>query len=201
MSGKHVLGERSRGFQNRRVPAPDAAPEPTRPSPLGAGAQPTTVLQPMGAAHFADFARQSCAAFAQDNVQAGRWPEAGALQRAQRDFDQLLPQGLQTPQHLFFEIEDGSQGLKVGSLWLALNDAGGHRVGYVYNIRVQPEFRGRGHARAALQLAEAIAVARGAHAIALHVFIFNTSAQALYRSLGYGITGLNMGKPLQRDPD
>ncbi len=66
---------------------------------------------------------------------------------------------------------------------------------------MQPEFRGRGHARAALQLAEAIAIAQGAQAIALHVFIFNTSAQALYRSLGYGITGLNMLKPLQRDPD
>jgi hypothetical protein len=35
--------------------------------------------------------------------------------------------------------------------------------------------------------------------IALHVFSFNTGAQALYRSTGYGITGMNMLKPLRRD--
>ena len=39
----------------------------------------------------------------------------------------------------------------------------------------------------------------GAHALALHVFSFNTSALALYRSLGYGITGMNLLKPLRRE--
>lgn len=33
--------------------------------------------------------------------------------------------------------------------------------------------------------------------IGLHVFSFNLGAQALYRSLGYGITGMNMLKPLR----
>ncbi|WP_422012442.1 hypothetical protein [Roseateles sp.] len=108
----------------------DHAPGPILPSPLGMAGQPKTALRPMGAAHFAEFARESTAAFARDNVQAGRWPKAGARQRAQWEFEQLLPQGLQTPWHLLYDIEDDAQGLRVGSLWLALNDAGGHRVGY-----------------------------------------------------------------------
>jgi ribosomal protein S18 acetylase RimI-like enzyme len=87
----------------------------------------------------------------------------------------------------------------VGHLWFAVQDAGPTRAGYLYNILVKPAYRGRGHAKAALELAEPLAAEHGATSLALHVFAFNTGAQALYRSLGYGITGLNMFKPLRRD--
>jgi ribosomal protein S18 acetylase RimI-like enzyme len=40
---------------------------------------------------------------------------------------------------------------------------------------------------------------QGLSSLALHVFSFNTGAQALYRSIGYGISGMNMFKPLRRD--
>ena len=60
-----------------------------------------------------------------------------------------------------------------------------------------PDFRGRGHASAALALLESVAIELGATAVGLHVFGFNTNAQALYRSLGYGITGFNMIKRLR----
>ena len=72
------------------------------------------------------------------------------------------------------------------------------RSAFVYNIRIEPAFRGRGHAKAALEQVEQLAVAEGMTSIGLHVFGFNTGAQALYRSLGYGLTGFNMRKPLRR---
>ena len=87
----------------------------------------------------------------------------------------------------------------VGFVWFAVQESAGVRNGYVYSIQVRPEFRGQGHASAALRLLEDIAAGLGLVHIALHVFAFNTSAQALYRSLGYGITGVNMLKPLRRD--
>jgi ribosomal protein S18 acetylase RimI-like enzyme len=148
---------------------------------------------------FESFAEEATASYANDNAQAGRWPSTTARARARAEFDRLLPQGLQTPNHFIYEIEDEATRQSVGFLWFAIIEASDTRYGYVYNIRVKPEFRGRGHARAALDLIEAVAADKGLSSIALHVFSFNTGAQALYRSIGYGITGMNMFKPLRHD--
>jgi ribosomal protein S18 acetylase RimI-like enzyme len=150
---------------------------------------------------FVPFAEASIASYAADSVQAGRWPASGALAHARADFERLLPQGLQTPGHRFCEIRDEIAMQMVGALWFQIVETAGARHAYVYNIRVQPEFRGRGHAKAALDLLEPIALAEGASRVALHVFAFNTSAHALYRSLGYGICGFNMLKSLRREGD
>ena len=74
-----------------------------------------------------------------------------------------------------------------------------HAVRLSYSIRIEPAFRGRGHAKEALELLDRLALDEGLKSIAQHVFGFNTGAHALYRSLGYGITGFNMLKALQRD--
>ncbi len=153
----------------------------------------------MRAQAFDAFAETCIADYAHDNVLAGRWPAAGAPERARVEFAQLLPLGLQTPHHHVQEIFDATAPQPVGWVWFALLDDGAQRSGYVYNIRVEPAFRGRGHAKGALDRVAAALEAQGAHAIALHVFSFNTNALALYRSLGYGITGMNLLKPLRRE--
>lgn len=158
-----------------------------------------TSLVPMQEQAFGAFAEACIADYARDNVQAGRWPADGAEARARSAFAQLLPQGLQTPSHFVQEIRDAALPDPVGFVWFALLDDGAERTGYVYNIRVEPAFRGRGHAKEALDRVAALVAEQGAHALALHVFSFNTSALALYRSLGYGITGMNMLKPLRRE--
>ena len=158
-----------------------------------------TTLVPMRAEAFDAFAATCIADYAHDNVQAGRWPDDGAHARGRAGFAQLLPQGLQTPDHFVLEIFDAALPEPLGFVWFALLDEGGERSAYVYNVRVEPAFRGRGHAKEALDRVAAIAAEQGAHALALHVFSFNTSALALYRSLGYGITGMNMLKPLRRE--
>ncbi|MGY4827134.1 GNAT family N-acetyltransferase [Sphaerotilaceae bacterium SBD11-9] len=156
-----------------------------------------TLLVPMHPQAFEAFAEEAIATHADHNAQVGRWPRETALERARAEFARLLPQGQQTPDHFFYEIEDQVVGEKVGYLWSAVVGPDDARGGYVYNIRVRPAFRGRGHAKAALDLIEAVALGMGLHTIGLHVFSFNTSAQALYRSSGYGITGMNMLKPLR----
>ena len=157
------------------------------------------ILTPMRTEAFESFAEEAIAGYADDNVQSGRWPSELALERARTEFHRLLHRGLQTPDHFVFEIENDSTGEPVGVLWFAIIENGDVRSGYVYNIRIKPEFRGRGHAKAALDLIEKFAVSHGLASLALHVFSFNTGAQALYRSIGYGISGMNMFKPLRRD--
>lgn len=156
-----------------------------------------TLLVAMRAEEFDAFRQESVAGYAEDNVGVGRWPRDDAPARARAEFDRLLPQGLQTPDHHLLAIRETTDGPAIGFIWFAVVGAPGTRAGFLYNIRVLPEFRGRGHARAALDMLEPIALAQGVSSIALHVFSTNTGAQALYRSLGYGITGLNMLKPLR----
>ena len=62
--------------------------------------------------------------------------------------------------------------------------------------RCSAQHQRQGHGRAAFQALEARVQALGLGSIGLHVFAQNVGAQALYRSLGFGVTGLNMLKPL-----
>lgn len=157
------------------------------------------ILSPMRPEAFESFAEEAIAGYATDNVQSGRWPSELALERSRAEFHRLLHQGLQTPGHFVFEIQHQPTGEPVGVLWFAIIESGDVRSGYVYNIRIHPDFRGRGYAKAALDLIEKFAISQGLSSLALHVFSFNTGAQALYRSIGYGISGMNMFKPLRRD--
>jgi ribosomal protein S18 acetylase RimI-like enzyme len=159
-----------------------------------------TTLVPMGQDALAAFAEHAIADYARDAVQAGRWVADSALERARAEFDRLLPQGVETPNHFLYEIRDEAAGVAVGALWFAIDVKNDPSAGYLYSIRVEPAFRGRGHAKAALDRLEAVALDKGLTSMGLHVFGHNTTAQALYRSQGYWITGLVMRKPLLRRP-
>jgi len=155
-----------------------------------------TTLAPMGEEAFAAFVETSVTGYADDNVAAGRWTadEAQALSRA--EFARLLPQGLTTPDNHLYEIRDETGGRAVGFLWFAAVPRGETKVAYVYQLEVHPEFRRRGHARAAFERMESIVTTMGLSSIGLHVFAHAPGAQALYCSLGYRITGMNMQKHL-----
>jgi len=159
----------------------------------------TTKLIPMREEQFSTFVEEAIANYAHDNVTAGRWPERQALGNSRSEFERLLPNGLSTPDNYLYEIWDEALGAAVGFLWFAVLGTEDARFGFIYNIRVRPEFRGRGHAATALALIEDVAEKMGLRSVALHVFAFNSAAQALYRSAGFGITGYNMRKPLRRN--
>lgn len=158
-----------------------------------------TALAPMTEAGLPSFEAECTSAYAQDNVRAGRWPASGGLARAVEEFRRLLPQGLNTPGHLVYDILVHPGGQTVGLLWSAEFEVAGTRAGFVYSVHIQPARRGRGHAKASIDLIEARSLARGLGTVSLHVFSHNAAAQALYRSLGCGITGVNRLEPLQRD--
>ncbi|MFT3819710.1 MAG: GNAT family N-acetyltransferase [Rubrivivax sp.] len=154
-------------------------------------------LVAMTQVEFERFQSIAIAEYAADNVAAGRWPAAHAEALAREDFARLLPQGTATPSHWLYRIRVPALDCSVGDLWFALDGEGEACSGYLYNIRVEPEFRGRGHAKAALEALVDRAREMGLASIGLHVFAFNTTALALYRSLGWGITGQLMRKPLR----
>jgi ribosomal protein S18 acetylase RimI-like enzyme len=115
------------------------------------------------------------------------------------DFDETLPRGLATPGHHLYEIEDETTGAALGVIWFAVAAKNGLESAFVYDVEIKAEFRRQGYARAAFAALEPLVKAMGLSNIGLHVFGHNPGAQALYNSLGYRITGVNMLKKFGKD--
>ena len=154
-----------------------------------------TTLIPMRPENYGPYVEAAIISYANDNVAAGRWLEAGALERPRADFERLLPQGLATPDHFLYEIL-ADDGRTVGFAWLAIECKHGAVSAFVYDIEIIPEARRQGHASRAMKVLESNAADAGAAAIGLNVFANNHGAQALYQKLGYTPTHFQMRKPL-----
>jgi len=90
-----------------------------------------TILAPMRHENFLSFAEAANAGYAQDNVAAGRWTCDEAPARAQAEFEQLLPQGLATPDHYVYEIQGEATGEMIGFLWFAVVGKGEVHFAYL----------------------------------------------------------------------
>ncbi|MEO7152091.1 MAG: GNAT family N-acetyltransferase [Burkholderiaceae bacterium] len=171
---------------------------------------PTTLVVPMPPQRYAGFLETATASYAQDCVDGGRWSAATAPDLARAEMATLLPNGVLTPDHHILELREGAaptdpadmaalpadHGTPVGFLWYGSSGPAERRVGFVYNLNVAPAHRRRGHARAALVWLEAVAHEQGLASLGLHVFGHALGPQALYRSLGYTMTGMIMRKAL-----
>ncbi|MEU6574714.1 GNAT family N-acetyltransferase [Streptomyces sp. NPDC046805] len=117
-------------------------------------------------------------------------PEDEARAKARQDHAELLHQGPATGNMLVSVLEH--EGTRVGTLWLSLIK----KTAYVCDVEADEAFRGRGHGRSLMLLAEAQSVAAGHRVIGLNVFAGNTPAERLYASLGYVPVGFSMYKNL-----
>ena len=149
-------------------------------------------LRPMTAAEYDAWVPEAIAGYAADHVAAGSMPADTSLELATKEFEELLPDGLQTAEHHLLVAE--SEGERVGVLWLRVPLSGA--AAFVFDIEVDPQLRGRGYGRAIMLAAESFARDLGAKAIRLHVFGSNTVARSLYESLGYEATNVQMAKGL-----
>lgn len=132
--------------------------------------------------------------YARDISENGDTPLDAARRKAETDMAEILPAGLATPKHWMFVLEvDGSP---AGRLWLSEREIDGRRAMFIFDIHVDEAFRGQGHGRAAMLLAEREAQDRDIHRIELNVFGGNTVARGLYRSLGYVERSVRMAKDL-----
>ncbi len=152
-------------------------------------------LEPMPAEAWAEWRSTEVRGYAADKVRAGTWPAEGALERAEREFTQVLPEGLATPGHAIRSIVNEA-GEAVGMLWFGPLHETGRGTCFIWDIVVLAEARGRGYGRAALATLEPIARSLGYDAIGLHVFGDNEGARHLYRSSGYVETDVMMRKVL-----
>lgn len=131
--------------------------------------------------------------YAAEKVASGNYAEEGSIERSRAEFEALLPKGLQTEGHEIHSMVD-DEGEDVGYVWFTIEDRPVGRVVFIYDIAVDPEFRRRGHAQAALVQVESYAREHGCLGVMLHVFGSNDGARQLYGKAGYEETNVMMLK-------
>src|SRR5258706_8525314 len=153
-----------------------------------------TTLIPMTQPEFDAFLAQAVPEYAADNVRAGYWDEAEALEKSRKEFEMLLPQGLQSENHYLYTVYNGENA--VGLIWMRANMDRPTKSGFIFDIRIDEKFRGKGYGKQAMLLIEEKARELGLKSIGLHVFAYNKVAKNLYESIGYDVSRLNMVKKL-----
>ena len=151
-------------------------------------------LEKMAAEDFDAYIEKLTANYAKDNVRSGRWTREEALEKSVSQINSLLPEGIETQNHVFFSIVDEGTGDAVGYIWLHVAPGEGHKKAFIYDLIIFEKFRKRGYGRAALVALEEYAKEKGIASISLHVFAHNAAALSLYRKMGYEVTSMNMTK-------
>ena len=153
-------------------------------------------LVPMNHDQYQTFSEISARDQMEGHVREGRWkPEEAEANMAQLAA-QFLPQGLTTPNHFFYTIEEAETGALVGGLWYMLAQEGETRQFFVLDIQIYAAFRRRGYGTLAFLAMEDQAREMGVNTIALHLFADNHPARAMYQKLGYAGTDTAMAKQL-----
>jgi ribosomal protein S18 acetylase RimI-like enzyme len=96
-----------------------------------------------------------------------------------------------------FVAEDESRTF-VGYLWVGegSNMLTGLKHGYIYDIFVKKEFRGRGTGKILLEKAQSYCREKGYSRILLRVFMNNVNAIGLYNKMGFKTEQMHMAKVL-----
>ena len=135
--------------------------------------------------------------YADDMVRNESLTRERALVQAAEETGALLPEGLATPGHHLLIAEDASDGRRLGYLWFGPRTrTPDPNVAWLYDIFVEEPERGRGIARAMLELFEVEARTSGYRRVELNVFGDNATARHLYDSVGYVEMARQMGKDL-----
>ncbi len=147
---------------------------------------------------FSRYLEEEAKRYSKEIASAGYVQKEKALDKAKEDIARLLPRGRATPGHHFYEVLDAETGVPVGTVWLKI-DTEPRRTAFLYSIHLRSEDRGKGYGKATMAKVEEVALELGAEAIFLHVFEGNEVAIKLYRSQGFEVRSMNMGKELRSD--
>jgi GNAT superfamily N-acetyltransferase len=151
-------------------------------------------LRPATQAEFDEWLPRQLAGYAELIAASGALSLDDAWEKARQDTARVFTAGLDSPGQLVFRVLAGDE--PVGTLWLAVPGQDDPTMAWVYDIEIEPGYRGHGYGRAGMLLAEAEARARGMTSIGLNVHGQNTVARSLYDSLGYATMALQMKKAL-----
>ncbi len=150
----------------------------------------TLTMVPMTPPEYEGWRATAISGYAQEFVDSGILDAEAAEERAHKDFDDLLPDGLATKNHLLWTAHDGDT--VVGTIWVALMPDRNPPHSYVYSLDVDAAHRRRGYGQAIMEAAMQECRHRGIGTMGLNVFGHNETARRLYERLGFQVAATNM---------
>ncbi len=154
------------------------------------------ILNSMTEQDYEGFLSQSIIDYAEDKVKAGTWAPSEAQELSRKSFEQLLPEGLNTPNSYLYAVVDPAVDVKVGYLWIHISDEPLGRSAFIYDIMIYENFQGKGYGTQTMSALEEEAKRLQVDKILLHVFGHNKIALGLYQKMGYEVTDISMSKRL-----
>jgi RimJ/RimL family protein N-acetyltransferase len=148
-------------------------------------------LLQMQHADYETFLERGIREYAEDHVRNGNWSAEEALERSKKEFEHLLPDGINSPYQYLYSIIDEDKN-KIGVLWVQVKD----QKAFIYDFIINEAFRGKGYGKQALAALDEKLISMNVDSVGLHVFGHNIIAQELYKKSGYEITNINMRKML-----
>lgn len=134
--------------------------------------------------------------YIEERVASGDTPEE-ARANADASMERTFPGGVPSPRQRVGRLVVAGE--PIGELWVGQFGEDSERW-WVWNVRIDDQFRGSGLGRRAMLLAEDLAREGGAVTIGLNVFAHNVVARNLYSSLGYREAAIQMRKDLRSSP-
>ncbi|MFI6263299.1 GNAT family N-acetyltransferase [Micromonospora sp. NPDC051006] len=134
------------------------------------------------------------ASYAQNIATSGAMPVPEASEKARQDYNQLLPDDLDTEGHHLWTAYDDD--VEIGMLWLQIERKSDGLHAFGYDFEVRPELRRKGYGRAIMHAAEEVCRQLGVVSVGLSVFGFNLGARTLYEQMGFEVATIHMRKRL-----
>jgi hypothetical protein len=144
---------------------------------------------------YAAFIRKSIPEYAYDQMRAGNWTANEAAGRARAEFQQMLPQGPQTPNAYLRTILDEND-RKVGMLWYFVDASRSRKTAFLIDFFIFSEGRSKGYEAQAFELFENEARGLGVERVELQIFTHKGDSVLLYRKNGYQETSIFFAKDL-----
>jgi len=152
-------------------------------------------LRKMKADEYPAYCDYFIADYADDLAQNYGHSIEAATELAQQTLLSSLPDGIESKKHDLLCIELNSNSSKViGYLWhsITASDASS----FIYDFYIQAQYRGSGYGKQALNQLENLLATVGIDQIKLRVAFNNQRALALYKEVGFAISGYNMSKKI-----
>lgn len=96
-------------------------------------------LKPSTEPQYQKYLEAAIPEYTRDHIKDGLWTEEEALQKSREAYQQLLPDGLDTPNHYLWAIHDELHGT-VGMIWHDIVERHQTHQAFIYDFRVAPIF-------------------------------------------------------------
>ncbi|MCK4978813.1 MAG: GNAT family N-acetyltransferase [Candidatus Delongbacteria bacterium] len=141
--------------------------------------QSTITLRKMDEKEYSKYLTWAINDYAEDKIRAGNWRKDEALNNSEKEFNSLLPEGLESENNFLFHITNEDK--RVGHIWYYEDG----KFCFIYDFHVYENYRRQGFAFQTLNLLEKEMTEKKCSYIGLHVFGFNILARKLYEKCGY----------------